>query len=59
MILALDVGNTNITIGLFENGALSRNWRLRTIQDQTADEWGILLAISSRSATCISPISTA
>ncbi len=43
MILALDVGNTNITIGLFENGALSRNWRLRTIHDQTADEWGILL----------------
>ena len=43
MILALDVGNTNITIGLFENGALTRHWRLRTVHDQTADEWGILL----------------
>jgi type III pantothenate kinase len=43
MILALDVGNTNITIGLFESGSLSRHWRLRTVQDQTADEWGILL----------------
>jgi len=43
MILALDVGNTNITIGLFEGVALIRNWRLRTVHDQTADEWGILL----------------
>jgi type III pantothenate kinase len=43
MILALDVGNTNITIGLFDNGTLTRHWRLRTIHDQTADEWGILL----------------
>lgn len=43
MILALDVGNTNITIGLFEATQLTRHWRLRTVQDQTADEWGILL----------------
>lgn len=43
MILALDVGNTNITIGLFEKGKLERNWRLRTVHDQTSDEWGILL----------------
>jgi type III pantothenate kinase len=27
MILALDVGNTNITIGLFEGDKLARNWR--------------------------------
>ncbi len=43
MILALDVGNTNITVGLFEGNALARHWRLRTVHDQTADEWGILL----------------
>jgi type III pantothenate kinase len=43
MILALDVGNTNITIGLFAEGKLTRNWRLRTVHDQTSDEWGILL----------------
>jgi type III pantothenate kinase len=43
MILALDVGNTNITIGLFEGEKLARNWRLRTVHDQTSDEWGILL----------------
>jgi type III pantothenate kinase len=43
MLLALDAGNTNITIGAFEHGSLTGRWRLRTIHEQTADEWGILL----------------
>ena len=43
MLLALDVGNTNITIGAFEGAALTGRWRLRTINDQTPDEWGILM----------------
>lgn len=43
MLLALDAGNSNITIGAFEDRKLIFDWRLRTVQDQTADEWGILL----------------
>ena len=43
MLLALDVGNTNVTIGVFRDGVLTGNWRLRTVHEQTADEWGILL----------------
>src|SRR5579883_833872 len=43
MLLAIDVGNTNLTIGAFNGSKLAANWRLRTAQDQTADEWGILL----------------
>ena len=43
MLLALDVGNSNITIGGFEGERLAGQWRLRTQRDQTADEWGILL----------------
>lgn len=43
MLLALDAGNTNITIGAFEGGSLIGRWRLRTIKEQTADEWGILM----------------
>ena len=43
MLLALDVGNTNITIGAFDGARLAGRWRLRTIRDQTADEWGILV----------------
>src|SRR5580704_8332171 len=43
MLLALDAGNTNITIGIFKNGELMDHRRLRTVRDQTSDEWGILL----------------
>ncbi len=43
MLLALDVGNTNITIGSFRGDQLTGRWRLRTIREQTVDEWGILL----------------
>jgi type III pantothenate kinase len=43
MLLALDAGNTNITIGVFDGSKLIRHWRLRTVQDQTADEWGVLM----------------
>ncbi|HYK58376.1 MAG TPA: type III pantothenate kinase [Bryobacteraceae bacterium] len=43
MLLALDVGNTNVTIGAFQGERLAGRWRLRTIREQTADEWGILL----------------
>jgi type III pantothenate kinase len=42
VLLALDAGNTNITIGVFEGRKLIEHWRLRTAQDQTVDEWGIL-----------------
>src|SRR3989442_10167302 len=43
VLLALDAGNTNVTIGAFEFGKLTATWRLRTVHEQTADEWGVLL----------------
>jgi type III pantothenate kinase len=43
MLLTLDAGNSNITIGAFEGSALIGRWRLRTIHEQTADEWGVLM----------------
>jgi type III pantothenate kinase len=43
VLLALDAGNSNITIGAFEGRKLVSQWRLRTVHEQTADEWGILL----------------
>jgi type III pantothenate kinase len=43
MLLALDVGNTNVTVGVFEGQRLIDHRRLRTVRDQTSDEWGILL----------------
>ncbi len=43
MLLALDAGNTNVTIGVYDADRLVTAWRLRTDRDQTADEWGIKL----------------
>src|ERR1700722_1110094 len=43
MLLALDAGNTNVAIGVFKDGALVDHRRLRTVREQTSDEWGILL----------------
>jgi type III pantothenate kinase len=43
VLLALDAGNSNITIGAFDGRRLVSQWRLRTVHEQTSDEWGILL----------------
>jgi len=43
MLLAIDVGNTQITLGLYEGEALGPRWRLATDQERLADEYGILL----------------
>jgi len=43
MLLAIDAGNTNVTIGVFDGASLAARWRLRTVIEQTADEWGVLL----------------
>jgi len=37
-LLAVDVGNTNTVLGLYENGALSHHWRLTTRREATSDE---------------------
>lgn len=39
MLLALDIGNTEITAGLFHADTLSAHWRLTTNPDRTPDEW--------------------
>lgn len=40
MLLALDIGNTEITAGLFGGDTLRAHWRLTTSPDRTPDEWG-------------------
>ena len=40
MLLTLDLGNTEITVGLFHGDDLEGHWRLTTNPDRTPDEWG-------------------
>jgi type III pantothenate kinase len=44
MLLAIDVGNTNIVIGAFRGATLVHTWRITTIRERTADELGILVS---------------
>ncbi len=44
MLLAIDVGNTNIVIGVFRYKDLIHSWRLTTIRERTSDELGVLVA---------------
>jgi type III pantothenate kinase len=43
MLLALDVGNTNIVVGVFDGRKLVEHWRMRTDRERTADEHGLLM----------------
>jgi type III pantothenate kinase len=44
MLLAIDVGNTNIVLGVFDGAHLAESWRLATLRERTADEIGILVS---------------
>lgn len=43
MLLVIDIGNTNITIGVFDNANIIQSWRLSTEHGRTEDEYGIFL----------------
>lgn len=43
MLLALDVGNTHTTIGVFRDAQILRRFRLTTARERTVDELGLLL----------------
>lgn len=43
MLLVIDVGNTNITLGVFEKEELKGTFRMTTRQSRTSDEYGILM----------------
>ena len=44
MLLAVDVGNTQTVLGLYEGERLADHWRLATERTRTGDELGVLLA---------------
>jgi len=43
VLLAFDVGNTNILLGTYKGKQLTNHWRVSTYRQRTADEFGILL----------------
>ena len=68
MLLVVDVGNTEVTLGLFRGDALAGQWRLATRPDRTPDEWAAAvtgaLALEGQSpgaiaATCLTSVAPA
>jgi type III pantothenate kinase len=43
MLLAIDVGNTNTVLGVFQGSTLVASWRLQTLRDRTSDELALLV----------------
>lgn len=43
MLLAVDIGNTNIALGLFDGKDLIQHWKIRSEQQKTTDEYEIIL----------------
>jgi len=43
MLLVIDVGNTNIVLGLYNGPTLLRSWRMATGENRTSDEMGIFI----------------
>src|SRR5437868_14400477 len=43
MLLAIDVGNTNTVLGVFDAGRLRDSFRVQTEKDRTGDEYGLQL----------------
>lgn len=44
MILVIDVGNTNIVLGIYSKEKLIKSWRISTDKSKTYDEYGILVS---------------
>jgi type III pantothenate kinase len=58
VLLALDVGNTQTVVGLYDGGTLAEHWRTTSVRTHTADELAVelagLLAIRGRSFADVS-----
>src|ERR1044071_6493243 len=60
MLLVLDVGNTNTTLGVYDGRELTHSWRLTSERHRTVDEYGImcrtLLHLSGLESSAITEI---
>ena len=43
MLLVIDVGNSNIVLGIYDGEKLLKDWRVSTDKSKTTDEYGILV----------------
>ena len=46
MVITIDVGNTNITVGVFRGDEVMATFRITTKMPRTSDEYGMLLCLN-------------
>ena len=57
MLLAIDIGNTNVKVGVFDSGELKATWSLATGIHRTSDEYGaVLLTLMERKGISLSEV---
>src|SRR5258707_5596358 len=63
MLLVIDIGNTNTSLGVFDGETLAAHWRLTTARSRTIDEWGVharnLFALAGLDSKSINAIAIA
>ncbi len=63
MLLTIDIGNTNVTLGLYRRAELVAGWRLATVHERMPDEYGLqvlgLLAHAGCGASDVSGVAMA
>jgi type III pantothenate kinase len=63
MLLVIDIGNTNTSLGVYDGDNLVAHWRLTTARSRTVDEWGVharnLFALASLDFKSIDAIAIA
>ena len=57
MILAIDVGNTTIEIGVIKDHKICFSWRLQTDQGRLADEYGVQICQLLRNQSILPRVS--
>jgi len=52
MLLAIDIGNTNLTLGLYQGSTLGAHWRLATDHERMPDEYGLQMLGLLQNGNC-------
>ncbi len=52
MVLVIDVGNTNLVLGLYEGSTLKHHWKMATSREKTGDEWAMSIKTLFDFAQC-------
>ena len=59
MLIAVDIGNTNIVLGFIEDEQVAATYRITTKSNHTSDEFGIMMLLNLAVGACTPPVGLA